>query len=65
MKKILFLVVVLAMMAVLIQCVSAPQRWPAYEEGLRIECLCFNRGLATGWHRVKSPERGSESPGKT
>jgi uncharacterized protein YlaN (UPF0358 family) len=52
MKKILFLVVVPVMMAVLIQCVSTPQRWPAYER--RTEDRMFllqqriGNGLASG-----------------
>jgi uncharacterized protein YlaN (UPF0358 family) len=52
MKKVLFLVVVPVMMAVLVQCVSAPQRWPAYER--RTEDRMFvlqqriGNGLASG-----------------
>jgi hypothetical protein len=48
MKKILFLVVVPVMMAVLIQCVSAPQRWPAYERRTEDRMLLLQQRIGNG-----------------
>ena len=48
MKKVLFLVVVPVMMAVLIQCVSAPQRWPAYERRTEDRIFLLQQGIGNG-----------------
>ena len=48
MKKILFLVVVPVMMAVLIQCVSAPQRWPAYERRTEDRMFALQQRIGNG-----------------
>jgi len=48
MKKILFLVVVPVMMAVLIQCVSAPQRWPAYERRTEDRLFALQQRIGNG-----------------
>ena len=48
MKKILFLVVVPVMMAVLIQCVSVPQRWPAYERRTEDRIFLLQQGIGNG-----------------
>src|SRR4030066_429407 len=48
MRKILFLVVVPVMMAVLIQCVSAPQRWPAYERRTEDRIFSLQQGIGNG-----------------
>ena len=48
MKKILFLVVVSVFMAVLIQCVSAPQRWPAYERRTEDRMFLLQQEIGKG-----------------
>ena len=48
MKKILFLVVVPLMAAVLIQCVSVPQRWPAYERRTEDRIFLLQQGIGNG-----------------
>ena len=48
MKKILFLVVVPVMMAVLIHCVSAPQRWPAYERKTEDRMFALQQRIGNG-----------------
>jgi uncharacterized protein YlaN (UPF0358 family) len=48
MKKILFLVVVPVFMAVLIQCVSAPQRWPAYERRTEDRMFALQQKIGNG-----------------
>ena len=48
MKKILFLVVVPVFMAVLIQCVSAPQRWPAYERRTEDRMFALQQRIGNG-----------------
>jgi uncharacterized protein YlaN (UPF0358 family) len=48
MKKILFLVVVPVLMAVLIQCVSVPQRWPAYERRTEDRMFALQQGIGNG-----------------
>jgi len=47
-EKILFLVVVPVMMAVLIQCVSAPQRWPAYERRTEDRMFALQQRIGNG-----------------
>ena len=48
MKKILFLVLVPLMAAVLIQCVSVPQRWPAYERRTEDRIFLLQQGIGNG-----------------
>src|SRR4030043_1885291 len=48
MRKILCLVVVPVMMAVLIQCVSAPQRWPAYERRTEDRMFALQQRIGNG-----------------
>jgi uncharacterized protein YlaN (UPF0358 family) len=48
MRKILFLAVVPVMMAVLIQCVSAPQRWPAYERRTEDRMFALQQRIGNG-----------------
>ncbi len=48
MKKILFLVLVPVMMAVLIQCVMVPQRWPAYERRTEDRIFSLQQGIGNG-----------------
>ena len=48
MKKILFLVLVPVMMAILIQCVSVPQRWPAYERRTEDRIFLLQQGIGNG-----------------
>jgi uncharacterized protein YlaN (UPF0358 family) len=48
MRKILFLVIVPVMMAVLIQCVSAPQRWPAYERRTEDRMFALQQRIGNG-----------------
>ena len=47
-EKILFLVVVSVMMAVLLQCVSAPQRWPAYERRTEDRMFALQQRMGNG-----------------
>ena len=56
MKKILLLVLVPLMMAVLIQCVSAPQKWPAYERKTEDRIFLLQQGIGNGLASVNSPE---------
>src|SRR4030043_1736100 len=48
MKKILFLVLVPVMMAILIQCVSVPQRWPVYERRTEDRIFSLQQGIGNG-----------------
>src|SRR4030043_1408770 len=48
MRKILFLVVVPVMIAVLIQCVSVPQRWPAYERRTEDRMFLLQQRIGNG-----------------
>jgi uncharacterized protein YlaN (UPF0358 family) len=48
MKKRLLLVVVPVMMAVLIQCVSVPQRWPAYERRTEDRMFALQQRIGNG-----------------
>ena len=48
MKKLLFLVLVPVFMAVLIQCVSAPQRWPAYERRTEDRMFALQQRIGNG-----------------
>jgi chromosome segregation ATPase len=48
MKKILFLVLVPVMMAILIQCVSVPQRWPAYERRTEDRIFSIQQAIGNG-----------------
>src|SRR4030042_5032176 len=48
MRKILFLVFVPVMIAVLIQCVAVPQRWPAYERRTEDRIFLLQQGIGNG-----------------
>jgi len=48
MKKRMLLVVVPLMMAVLVQCVSVPQRWPAYERRTEDRMFALQQKIGTG-----------------
>jgi uncharacterized protein YlaN (UPF0358 family) len=48
MKKRLFLVVVPVMMAVLIQCASVPQMWPAYERRTEDRMFALQQSIGNG-----------------
>jgi uncharacterized protein YlaN (UPF0358 family) len=48
MKKTLLLVLVPVMMAVLIQCVSVPQRWPAYERRTEDRMFALQQRIGNG-----------------
>jgi uncharacterized protein YlaN (UPF0358 family) len=48
MKKILYLLVVPVFMAVLIQCASAPQRWPAYERSTEDRMFALQQRIGNG-----------------
>jgi len=48
MKKKMFLIVVPVMLAVLIQCVSVPQRWPAYERKTEDRMFTLQQRIGNG-----------------
>jgi hypothetical protein len=48
MKKLLFLLVVPVMIAVLVQCVAVPQRWPAYERKTEDRMFALQQRIGNG-----------------